>query len=50
MANNPNERERLSRGSRQRVFQLGAWPGKIAWLLDLYHSILREQINSRRSA
>jgi glycosyltransferase involved in cell wall biosynthesis len=50
MATNPDKRERLSRGSRERVFQLGAWPGKIAWLLDLYHSILREQINSQRSA
>jgi glycosyltransferase involved in cell wall biosynthesis len=49
-ASDSEERERLSAGARERIVELGAWPGKIAWLLDLYHSILREQINRRRSA
>ncbi|PZF75265.1 hypothetical protein DK847_19395 [Aestuariivirga litoralis] len=50
LATNPAERARLSAGARERVNELGAWPGKIAWLIELYHSILREQTNSRRSA
>ena len=50
VATNPNELQRLSTGARKRVLELGAWPGKIAWLLDLYHSILREQGTIRRSA
>ena len=49
-ASDPGERERLSAGARERVVELGAWPSKISWLLDLYHSILREQVNRRRSA
>jgi glycosyltransferase involved in cell wall biosynthesis len=50
LATNPQERVRLSGGARKRVVELGAWPGKIAWLLDLYHSILREQVNTQWSA
>lgn len=50
LATNPAEHARLSDGARERVIALGAWPGKIAWLLELYHSILRDQTNSRRSA
>lgn len=46
----PGERARLSAGARARAIALGSWPRKIAWLLDLYQSILHEQAMQRRSA
>lgn len=50
LATRPEELARLAAGARPRVLDLGAWPAKIAWLLDLYHSILREQGKTRWSA
>jgi len=50
LAGNPEERARLSEGARARALQLGAWPRKVDWLLELYHSILQQQDTTRRSA
>lgn len=50
LSGNPEERARLSTGARQRALQLGSWPVKVGWLLELYHAILQEQDKTRRSA
>jgi glycosyltransferase involved in cell wall biosynthesis len=50
LSNQPEERARLSAGARARALQLGSWPNKVSWLLQLYHSILQEQDITRRSA
>lgn len=50
MAQHPAELARLSAGARPRALELGAWPRKIDWLLDLYHTILHAQGQPRRSA
>lgn len=49
MADLPVERARLSAGARRRAIELGSWPAKIEWLLQLYHSILHQQGNTRRT-
>jgi glycosyltransferase involved in cell wall biosynthesis len=46
----PDECSRLSAGARRRAIELGSWPAKVDWLLDLYHAILRQQDTTRRSA
>jgi glycosyltransferase involved in cell wall biosynthesis len=46
----PEERARLSAGARNRALELGSWPAKAKWLLELYHSILRQQANTVRTA
>jgi glycosyltransferase involved in cell wall biosynthesis len=46
----PEERARLSIGARNRALELGSWPAKAKWLLELYHSILRQQANTVRTA
>jgi glycosyltransferase involved in cell wall biosynthesis len=50
LSDNPEELTRLSAGARRRALELGSWPAKVAWLLELYQSILREQDMTRRSA
>jgi glycosyltransferase involved in cell wall biosynthesis len=50
LADSPEERARLSAGARRRALELGSWPTKVNWLLDLYHSILRAQGNATRTA
>ena len=50
LSSHPEERARLSAGARARALQLGSWPVKVDWLLELYHSILQEQDKTRRSA
>lgn len=50
LANDPKERARLSAGARRRALELGSWPRKIEWLLDLYRSILQQQKTSTRTA
>jgi glycosyltransferase involved in cell wall biosynthesis len=49
MAALPGERARLSAGARQRAIELGSWPAKINWLLELYNSILHRQGNTKRT-
>lgn len=49
MADLPGERAVLSAGARRRALELGSWPVKIDWLLELYHSILHQQGNTRRT-
>jgi glycosyltransferase involved in cell wall biosynthesis len=49
MAALPGERARLSAGARQRAIELGSWPAKINWLLELYNSILHGQGNIKRT-
>jgi hypothetical protein len=50
LSNQPEQLARLSAGARARALQLGSWPTKVSWLLQLYHSILQEQDITRRSA
>lgn len=50
LAAQPGERARLSAGARARALELGSWPRKAQWLLELYHSILQQQNKSRRTA
>jgi glycosyltransferase involved in cell wall biosynthesis len=50
VAGSPSLRASLSMGARARAIELGSWPRKISWLLDLYGSILRERGSARRSA
>ena len=50
MAADPQQRARLSAGARRRALELGSWPRKIEWTLDLYHSILQQQNNAKRTA
>ncbi len=50
LSDHPEERARLAAGARRRASELGSWPGKVAWLLELYHAILQEQGRTQRSA
>jgi glycosyltransferase involved in cell wall biosynthesis len=50
LAERPQERAILSAGARRRALELGSWPAKVRWLLNLYHSILQQQANSTRTA
>jgi glycosyltransferase involved in cell wall biosynthesis len=50
LAEHPKERAMLSAGARDRALELGSWPAKARCLLDLYHSILRQQVKTKRNA
>lgn len=50
LAARPAQLAALSTGARDRAIELGRWSKKAAWLIDLYHSILRQGIRQGRTA
>ncbi len=41
-AADPQRVARLSSGARARAIELGSWPGKMAWMMNLYETVLSE--------
>jgi glycosyltransferase involved in cell wall biosynthesis len=47
---NPQRVARLSSGARARAVELGGWPGKIAWMMNLYETVLSEKTKKGAAA
>jgi glycosyltransferase involved in cell wall biosynthesis len=49
MAHLPGERAACQQAPEGGAIELGSWPVKVNWLLELYHSILHQQGNATRT-